>query len=664
MTMTAKLPEVEQMNTKQRNPFGFPDSGKRVPFIEADKSAVGPVTKARLRRTFIRYLLLFLVGNGLTLLSNAHLAALGLGITFPGAGFLIYATGDITSIAFHVGLFLATAIAFVISLFLWVATGNLLAPVTVWMGGALYAASMSHHHYWGGATVIVPLCILAAGAFFYVQRQRKVRGLQTERARINAYLQNKTTVTTALNPAGVPDVDELPASSTPLLRFILDRALQPIDTFHGFDKIDEFREAAKRYQLCNSSYALSLLQYNHTPAFRGYLSQAQENLAIKMQDHRCWSYWRYENLWGNFNSNPDPMAFDNIMYYGWYGAMLGMNASNENNHQFSEPGAIRLAHPNGKVFSYSFHELCEIIYNNFKQSEFCLFPCEPRWIYPMCNNFGAVSLMLHDRLYGTHYWAEVGQRYIKSLSDEFITLDGRVLAIRDYRTGLTVPGLTSSMADAAAAYFMNPVAPELARRSWEILRHDFISKTEQGVNLKTNGWDNIDFGNYRPSKATTYGLIAAAAKEVGDTEISDLMLQKLDATHSSQIVDGVQHYEGASVSAHAVIFCARNMRPNGLHDLINVGMPKPWQQGPLLEKAEYPKVLVTRAVSDGQALALKLAPGRNAAKETIGISQLQPNKHYRVSGAVEDQLTADAQGEATLHVALDTAKQVIITPNS
>ena len=660
--MTAKIPELDQVDTQPSNPFGFPDQGIKIPFIDTDKTAIGPVTKSRLQLTFMKYLVLFLIGNCLAILPNAQLASLGLGITFPGAGFLLHAGGDWANALVHAGLFFGTVFAFVVALFLWVATGNLIAPLLVWIGSAVYAATMNHEQHWELATVVVPAAIIIAGITLFVRNQRKVKHLEAERTRINQYLKNKTTVTTPLNSQGLPNIQELPAESTPLLRFMLDRALQPLDTFHGFDRLDEFREAAKRYQLCNSSYALSLMQYNHTPAFRGYLSQAQENLSLKMQDHRCWSYWRYENMWGNFKTNPDPVAFDNIMYYGWYGAMLGMNASNENNHQFSEPGAIRLAHPSGQVFSYSFHDICEIIYNNFKKSEFCLFPCEPRWIYPMCNNFGAVSLVLHDRLYGTNYWADVGERYIKQLSDEFITLDGRVLAIRDYRTGLTVPGLTSSMADAAAAYFMNPVAPELARRSWEILRHDFITQTKDGVDLKTNGWDNIDFGNYRPSKATTYGLIAAAAKEVGDTEISDLMLQKLDATHPSQIVDGVQHYEGASVSAHAVIFCARNMRPNGLHDLIKVGMPKPWQDGPLLEKAEYPKVLVTRAVSDGKALDLKLVPGQGAGKEALTLSQLQPNKNYRVTGAMESQLTANAQGQANIHVALDTAKQVIITP--
>ncbi|MCG8669949.1 MAG: hypothetical protein MI867_11090 [Pseudomonadales bacterium] len=655
--------EIEkEQETEVGNPYGYPDQARKVPLLDSNKTMFGPVTLERLRASLIKYVVIFLIGNALTWFSNPHLAAFGLGMTFPGAGFLMYATGDWVSVVAHVGLFLGTIVAFVLSLFLWVATGNLVAPILTWVGSALYAASMSHHHYWPLAPFIVPAMIMSVGVLFFYRHQVRSQHLKRERVRINEYLEEKTTVVSTIDHQGLPIVDELPESSAPLMRFILDRALQPIDTFHGFDRIDEFREAAKRYQLCNSSYALSLLQYNHTPAFRGYVSQAQENLAIKMQDHRCWSYWRYENLWGNFRSNPDPMAFDNIMYYGWYGAMLGMSASNENNHQFSEPGSISLKHPNGKVFEYSFHDVCEIIFNNFKNSEFCLFPCEPRWIYPMCNNFGAVSLVLHDRLYGTDYWAQIGDRYIQSLSDEFITLDGRVLAIRDYRTGLTAPGLTSSMADAAAAYFMNPVAPDLARRSWEILRHDFITRTENDIHLQTNGWDNIDFGNYRRSKVTTYGLIAAAAKEVGDTEVSDLIMQKLDTTHPSRVVDGIEHYEGASVSAHAVIFCARNMRPNGLHDLINVGVPKPWRDGPILETAEYPNVLVTKAVSDGQALDLKLVSGAQRKQNQLGLSQLRPNSIYRVSGAVESQIKADQQGKASINVALDTAKQVIVTP--
>lgn len=57
----------------------------------------------------------------------------------------------------------------------------------------------------------------------------------------------------------------------------------------GFDHIDEFREAGTRCQLTLSSYALSAQAYANTPAFRGYLAEAQHRLALKMQDlpHRA-----------------------------------------------------------------------------------------------------------------------------------------------------------------------------------------------------------------------------------------------------------------------------------------------------------------------------------------------------------------------------------------
>lgn len=54
-------------------------------------------------------------------------------------------------------------------------------------------------------------------------------------------------------------------------------ALQPLDSFAGFTKIDQFREAATRYQLNALSYSLSMAQFTRTPAFTGYLAEAQRN---------------------------------------------------------------------------------------------------------------------------------------------------------------------------------------------------------------------------------------------------------------------------------------------------------------------------------------------------------------------------------------------------
>jgi hypothetical protein len=643
---------------------GYRRDGLKTPLISATKQVVGEITRSRLRRTWRIWFLTFVAGVTLSWLGDGIAQqSFGLGVLIPGGGFLLHASG--ADALAHAGLFLGAVLSFLLALFIWVATGNLIAPVTVWVGTAVWSALMHQHHAptWDGARILVPGLVIAVVLLLRRGGRRSAQVASQQRQDINHYLETSHTIVTTLNPQnGLPVVGEMPASSLPLMRFMLDRALQPVAEFNGFDRIDEFREAAKRYQICINSYSLSNQTYSHMPAFRGYMSEAQRRLSLKMQDHKVWKYWALENFWGNLTLDADPMPVDNIMYSGWYGTLLAMNQSNLGDTTFSQPGSIRLQHPSGKVFAYSFSDMCELMYRNFRKSDFCLFPCEPRWIYPMCNNFGGLALKVHDRLHGSHYWSDIEAQYRKRLEDEFITVNGRITAIRCYRTGVTVPGLTSAMADAAAAYYMNPLFPDLARRSWEIIRHELLDIRGGHLNMKTNGWDKIDFGNYKPSMISTYGLLAGAAKEMGDLEACDLLLGRLDNEYPSTITDGVQHYTGASTGAHFVLHGARNMRPNAIHDMINVGMPKPWADGPLLDKVSYPDVLVTKAVSDGRALDIVLHPGRGGGRHAIGLAQLQRGRDYRMTGATEAIFTADARGEATLTLDIQGRTPLLISP--
>ncbi len=643
-----------------------------VALLDLGKTLAGPATAARWRRTALIYTALLLLGTALAWLARPEWAAFGLGLTMPGGGFLLHAASPLASTTLHVLLFLATLLLFVFALFLWIATGNIAAPVLVWLGSALVAATMDH---WGGvpylslaemcrngslttqlhdARLWLPLGIAAFSLIATWRFRRRLPALRAEAARINTFLADaRTPITRNVDvTTGAATVSPVTVRDLQQWRFLLDRALQPVSEFNGFDRIDEFREAAKRYQICNLSYMLSMHAYARTPSFRGYQLQAQENLALKMMDHRCWSYWRLENIWGHFKTDPNPFIKDNIMYYGWYAAMLGLHQLNFGDERFSRPGGIRLEHPNGTVYETSFPDLCQLILKNMQGSDFCLFPCEPRWIYPICNNFGALALRCHDRLYGTALWDSVKDRYRKGLEEEFITLVGRITAIRDYHTGLTLPALTATMADAITAMFIHPVLPDVAARSWAILRHDLIRIVDGEVLLKLNGWDKIDFGNYRPSLITTYGLIAVAAREMGDDEVADGLLARLDREFPSQTIGGVRHYPKASTSAHAVIHAARVLRANTLYDLVNVGMPEAWKTGPVLAHAEYPQVLVAGAVSDGKDLKLHLASDGGEGLHTIGLAQLKPAARYRITDSNQEAFVADAEGCASLRVAL------------
>jgi hypothetical protein len=108
---------------------------------------------------------------------------------------------------------------------------------------------------------------------------------------------------------------------------------------------------------------------------------------------------------------------------------------------------------------------------------------------------------------------------------------------------------------------------------------------------------------------------------------------------------------------------ASGIRPHGLHDLVQVGMPDPWRHGPLLDDVVYPDVLVARAVSDGADLSLTLDPGRaGGLRSTLGVTQLRPGSAYRVDGGVEERVVADADGAARVTVDLPGRTRVRLVP--
>jgi Linalool dehydratase/isomerase len=627
----------------------------------------GPITTARLRRTAVLYGTLFLVGVTVAALARSSgVQAFALGLIVPGGGFLVYAAGGPLSVVTHVGLALLTVALFLLAIFAWFGSGNILAPVVVWLGSALAAGTMRHHQIWSSATTFLPGLVVASGAAGLFLRRWNLAAARERRERRNVFLADSLAVATPMDAASsLPVVEELSTEDLAAMRFLLDRGLQPVGEFNGFDWIEQFQTAAVRYQVMGLSYALSLAHFSRLPALRGYLSTAQQNLIEKMKDHRVWRYCALENAWGNLRLDPDPMApetHDNVMYSGWYAAMIAMYASNTSDDRYDKPGAITLRHPSGHEFIYDFPSVIRILADNFARSDFCLFPCEPNWIYTICNNFAGIALKTHDRLRGTDYWSRVGPTYRRKIDDEFMTVDGRLVAIRSARTGLTIPALTSVMADAGSAFYLHPLLPEIARRSWEIVRHDLLELTDGGVKLATRGWDLIDTGNYRRSNATTVAAVMATAVEMGDSHTAHILQQLFEADHPVVTEGGVQHHPGVSVTGHVSEFNARVGRPNAMHDLVAVGIPEDWRNGPLLDQVEYPRVLVARAVSDGRAVEAVLHPGAGKGRQVVGLSQLRAGCRYRCEGTVAAEVIADAAGRTRVAVDLDGRTEIRLRP--
>ena len=622
----------------------------------------GPVTRQRLQRIGLAYLLVFAIGMGLAVsASTASLQSFGLGLAFPGGGFAHYLAGSNAQILLHLFFIFLSLFLFALSFLVWFGTGNQAAPIIVWLGAAVLAAMMSHEHVFAGSWMIV--AAMTAGSLLggWIVHRRNLAAKIARREKRQACVGTWQSLATPVDESLRPNVEELSREDLAALRYALDRALQPVDEFNGFDFIDQFQPSAVRYQINNLSYALSMANYVRLPAMRAYLHQAQRNLIEKKKQHRVWKYWALESIWGNFRREANPMARDNVMYSGWYAAQIGLFEAATGDDSYALPGSLTLTHPNGEQYVHDYHSLVKTLTDNQHNSGFCLFPCEPNWIYPLCNNQAALGIRMHDRLHGTEYWQTIKTQYRQRLQQEFIDVDGHLTLFRSTRTGLTIPGLSSSTEDAIAAFWMHPLFPDISNRFWEIVRAEMFDANGNGLSLKPlKPW--LDAGNYRFNTAYALGALSMAACELGDEEARHAIgevIAELDTSSDS----GVLSYPGCSTWSHTFMLQGRLGRTNGLSDLVNQGPPSVWLTGPKLDNVAYPDILPAKAVSDGQAFEAVLYPGLESGNFELGFSDFLPGRDYHCHGCVESAVRSDEQGRFTVNVKLTDRQEIRITPS-
>jgi hypothetical protein len=620
----------------------------------------GPITTARQRRAAVVYAAACALGL-VPVLSNASPGwqAAGLGLWLPGAGFL--AVGG-----FAVLLFPLTLLLFGASLIAWFWAGAVVAPVLVWGGAAALAAPLASGPIWSGAPLAVPL--LALGAFVSFRRRgTRRRATQHETfARRVAFL-----------PASLAEVEkrsaqrpaaharELGREDLEAVRYVLDRALQPSDRWDGFDIIDQFQPAALRYQLNHLGFALGLYQCHYAPSFGGYLGQAQQNLIERYLQRRVWGYWVYESCWGHLNfRNFDPVARDNIMLTGWFGMQVGQYMLASGDRRYAEPGSLSFRLNARTTYTHDFHSIAGSVAKGFADSEFCLFPCEPNWIYPICNHYGMTALASHDALFGTKWVEEHLPRWLEKLDSEFTDASGSIIGLRSKHTGLAAPFPAS---EAGFAWFANCFAPERARRLWAVGRHELRAILDEaadgGPRLRLPG-AGLDPGNYRRGHVMDYATILLAAHEFGDDEIAAAALRGLDADGGVASDGGVRRYGRGSNLANALAVQGRLARTGDFRASLAEGPPPSVAAGPRLADARYPDVLVAKALSGGEGLDLVLYPGAAPGRQALGIERLRPNGRYAVEGAELSEITADAAGHVRLELNLEGRTALRIAPRA
>jgi len=616
------------------------------------KALCGPVTASRIKRLILAYVTVALCGCALAL--NAHSIAwqiFGLGLVLPGGGFLAHADLHSFSGIIHIGLAMGGLAAFICALMVWFATGNVLLPPAAWLMIAGLATTMRHGHVHASSLGLVitatTTILIAATAYAYYAM---LKG-NHERRIANDWLKQNGPATVAGFSKASDAQHELSHDDLRRMRFLLDRALQPVNEFNGFEWLDQFQTAAIRYQLNLIGYALSMAQATHLPAFQGYLTEAQRRLLLKQTNYRVWRYWTAENLWGNLRYDPDPVKRENIMYTGFCATQMAMFHNASGCGDFLQSGSFALKHPSGQIYSYDLHALITSMMRETEGSSFHLIACEPNWIYPLCNTIGAAAIKSHSPA----EWAAQQHRFSKMLDQEFLGYGTSIIPCRSNYSGLALPTIGGAMPQAMPCFFMNATMPDIAIRQWLQLRRNIL---KNGTLDRKKFW-RIDTGNYRFSRAAAYTATALAAAELGDDHVKDFCLTALEDECPS-ITDGENtHRPKASIWAHAVEFMARVTTPNAFRELITA--PKIHAR-PYLHSVSYPDVMVAAAHGTKDSLRIVLYPSRTPSRQAIHISGLTPGLSYSCAGTEEQSLVAKADATAILYVHLHGRTDISIKP--
>jgi hypothetical protein len=624
----------------------------------------GPVTRFLHRRNAFFYALLCIAGYAPSYLHlPAGWCAAGLGLLMPGVGFI--AAGGWWMLLFPVTLGL-----FWVSILAWFWAGIVIAPLTVWLGTAALTGAVTGAAIWPPALYVVPACALAIFAVFQyrgAKRRQRDRAAYAFRQTFFAESLAEVRQKAAVEPA--PGERELDPDQIASVRYVLERALQPIDSFRGFTIIDQFQPAALRYQINHMGFALGLVQAHYTPNFHGYLKQAQKNLIEKYRVPKVWKYWVLESMWGHFNfTQHDPVIRDNIMLSGWFSMHVGQYMLNTGDKSYAEPGSLTFKLSDRKVYKHDLHTMVNAVVKNFEHNRFTLFPCEPNWVYPICNMYGLSGVAAHDAVFGTRKAAEIYPKWRDKLRAEFTDLKGSIVGLRSKWTGLEMPFYTG---EAGFAFFANIFSRPFAQRLWAVGRKELgfcLAPDAEGktrLTLPTEllpFLDKIDPGHYKPGVLFAYVAVIMCAREFGDDELAEAALRSMEQDCGRTMQNGVLSYRKGSCLANVWGVEARLMRTGDFRNSFVKGPPATALAGPILAGASYPEVLVAKAFSRGNDLELVLYNGAAPGLQNLGIERLKPGATYRISGAQVATVTADGQGRADLSVRLDGRTVVRIDP--
>ncbi|EMD61783.1 hypothetical protein GGP41_002706 [Bipolaris sorokiniana] len=486
------------------------------------------------------------------------------------------------------------------------------------------------------------MAAVTAWFIFRFLQQESAAGRQRRRQR-NEYLPSiiKELVSTAAPQKSLVEL-EIQLEELSQLRHILKIAMQDQDDWSNFSVIDQFQTASIRYQLCEIIYVLALANKIYTPSFRGgYLQRAQKK-----------------------STNYEPVKKDNIMLTAFLLLAISLYESATGDHTFSEENALELVIDNSHRYRHSATTLAQALFENFSISSYCLYACEPNWIYTFCNLNGINSLLAHDENTGRRDVELVRASFHKALVEDFMDESGSAHPIRSSPTGLRLPNIVGAANEFSVSCLAAPNFPDLSLRSYAIARHEYMEFDSQcKLSFKNiQSGDMLDPGNYGSSMALMYASSLMAAHEHGDNEVTRQITTMIDNDQALLRTekDGFVWYEGASLFMKCQLLRARLWLRSGWNRFMQPSSDAV-QRGPYLTDVNFEEAMVAKAISyTGDDLDLVLYPGTEAISTWISIKNLKPSSGYMIKDCM--RFASNEQGEARISVQLDGRTAIQIAP--
>jgi hypothetical protein len=611
----------------------------------------GPTSRLLLARLVVALALVELVGALLVFGADSDSwRAVGLGLVYPGAGFLFTASPL---------LFVLTQVLVIVALVLWWGLSTHFSIPLVWAATAGAAGLLAdgprlwvdRGTTWEWAIPVAYVCALAVVGVMVWKIERRFRAKRAKVPALNAYLADAELPprVTTLRPPDRMDAE--------LLRWCYAFAEQPDDGLAGLDWGEQFHGGTQlRYQLNAVSWAMSLYAANYLPNAPERMTEALAKVVHKHTDLRVWSYWHTLNLLGNFDPNPDPIRRDNIMFSAFLGDVINSFEAATGDLRFDEPGSLTFVWKDGRTFEYDHHSITAAVRRNFDRSRLGFFPCEPGWSFTVCNVMGAQALHGHDTIHGSNEWDAVRDRWRRTLDEEYLTPDGSYAHIRSNHIGVSwdtgeVPG---------GHYFANgthrfaDILPEHARRAKALDLRGAAPKMKMLSSLVKDGTLPMELPaeperHHTSSSAVLPWIkVIGGARMVGDEQLIDAAI---DAS-ARQCATGDQWPNrpvAVGGSGFGSYMLVRWSAPLDLAELAIRGWMEP--VGPLVRADDAALITLARSV-DGVRLDLAVEPASTAGDATLTFTRLAPGAHRLHGDGIDVTVHAGDDGVAAVSVPL------------